>query len=54
MSARELKAEVEETNNRVKQEHLENQEPSRNYLGDALPTESKQQMEEMTKGKRER
>ncbi|MDF2672350.1 MAG: small GTP-binding protein [Clostridiales bacterium] len=50
MSARELKAEVEMINDRTKREHLEMQEPSRNYLGDALPTESKQQMEEMAKG----
>ncbi len=49
MSARELKAEVEAANDRVKGEHQEMQEPRRNFLGDALSTESKQQMEEMAK-----
>lgn len=49
LSARELKAEVESTNLRVKQEHQEMHGLSRNYLGDALPPESKQQMEEITK-----
>lgn len=50
MSARELKAEVDATSDRIKQEHLDRQEPSRNFLGDALSIESKQQMEEMRKG----
>lgn len=54
MSARELKVEVEATNDRLRQEHLENHEPGRNYLGDALPEESRQQMEDMRKGEGER
>jgi predicted RNA-binding protein with PIN domain len=49
MSARELKAEVDTTIERVRQEHQEMQGSSKSYLGDALPDESKQQMEEMTK-----
>lgn len=53
MSARELKDEVEATNNRVKQEYQETQVLSPNYLGDTLPAKSKQQMEEMGKGKGE-
>ena len=49
LSARELKAEVEEANERVKREHQEMQGSSRNYLSDALSLESKQHMEEMMK-----
>lgn len=49
MSARELKAEVEATNLKVKQTHEEIQGLSRSYLGDALSTELKLQMEEMRK-----
>lgn len=51
MSARELKVEVEAANDRIKQEHLGTQDAGRNYLGDVLPEESKQQMEEMAKRK---
>lgn len=51
MSARELKDEVEAAYDRVKREHQETQVPTWNYLGDTLPAKSKQQMEEMAKGK---
>lgn len=53
ISARELKDDVDMANDRVRREHQESQEPSRNFLADALPEESKQQMEEMAKGKKE-
>lgn len=49
MSARDLKAEVEATYDKIRREHLDMQEPDWNYLGDTLPEKSKQQMEEMTK-----
>jgi predicted RNA-binding protein with PIN domain len=49
LSARELKAEVDETNERAGREHKEKHESGRLYLGDALSEESKQQIEEMTK-----
>ncbi|HYE83189.1 MAG TPA: translation factor GTPase family protein [Clostridia bacterium] len=49
LSARELKAEIEEANKRIRQEYLEIQERDRNYLADALPAEAKQQLEVFTK-----
>ncbi len=50
LSARELKAEIEETNERIRNEHLKMQGTNRNYLGDTLSPASKQQMEELIKG----
>jgi predicted RNA-binding protein with PIN domain len=44
LSARELKAEIEEANRRMWQEYQEIKERDRNYLIDALPTVAKQQM----------
>lgn len=49
LSARELKEEVEAVEERVRQEYLEPQGRSRNYLLDTLKPEAKQQMEEMMK-----
>jgi ribosomal protection tetracycline resistance protein len=49
LSARELKAEIEAANGRMRQEYLEIQERDRNYLIDALPTVAKQQMEILIK-----
>jgi ribosomal protection tetracycline resistance protein len=49
LSARELKIEVEKTNEKTMQEHQKTQGVNRNYLGDTLSTESKQQMEEHIK-----
>jgi len=49
LSARELKAEIEGANERVKQEYHEIQGRDRNYLIDALSPELKQQMEELIK-----
>jgi small GTP-binding protein len=45
LSARELKAEVEEADRRIRQEYQKIQEGNRNYLIDALTEASKQQME---------
>lgn len=53
MSARELKAEVDATNDRIRQEQMENRQLVRNYLEDALSPESRQQMEKMTKRKKD-
>ncbi len=47
LSARELKAEIEEANERIKQEYPEMQGRGRNYLIDALSPDVKQQMEEL-------
>ncbi|MBR0599331.1 translation factor GTPase family protein [Sinanaerobacter chloroacetimidivorans] len=47
LSARELKEEIEEANERIRQEYLEMQGIDRNYLIDALSPEAKQQMEEL-------
>jgi len=49
LSARELKIAIEETNEKIKQEHLKAQEINRSYLGEALDKETKQQMKEMTR-----
>lgn len=45
LSARELKAEIEEANRRLRQEYQEMQATARNHLIDALPPEAKQKME---------
>jgi len=50
LSARELKAEMEEANKRIKQEYSEMQGRGCNYLIDALSTDVKQQLERMVKG----
>ncbi len=47
LSARELKAEIERANERMKQEFREQQGRDRNYLMDALSPEAKQQMKEV-------
>jgi len=47
LSARELKAEIDEANERIKQEYQEMQGKDRNYLIDALSPEEKRQMEEL-------
>lgn len=49
LSARELKAEIDRANERIKQEHQEMRGGNRNYLIDALSPEAKQQMEELVK-----
>jgi predicted RNA-binding protein with PIN domain len=49
LSARELKADIEEANRRMRQEYQEIQEKDRNYLIDSLSTEAKQQMEVLIK-----
>jgi len=49
LSARELKAEIEETNERIRQENQKMQEINKNYLGDTIPQASKQQMAEIIK-----
>jgi len=49
LSARELKAEVEEANSRMKQEYRELQGRDRNYLADTLTHTEKQQMEKIIK-----
>lgn len=49
LSARELKAEIDGANERMKQEYQGIQGKDRNYLIDALSPEAKQQMEELTK-----
>lgn len=48
LSARELLAEVEEANRRMRQEYQEMQEKDRNYLIDALSDEAKQKMQIMS------
>lgn len=47
LSARELKAEIEDANRKMHQEYEENQIKKRNYLLDALSPAAKKQMEEM-------
>ncbi len=49
MSARELKAEIERVNDGIMQAYQEKQAALRNYLQDALPVETKQQIEEFLK-----
>jgi predicted RNA-binding protein with PIN domain len=49
LSARGLKIEVEETNNRIRQDHLKTQGINRNYLSETLSPDSKQQMKELIK-----
>ncbi len=49
LSARELKAEIEEANRRMMQQYQETRERDRNYLIDALPAVAKQQMEVLIK-----
>lgn len=49
LSARELKAEIDGTNERVKQQYQEVWGKGRNYLVDALSPEEKQRVEEMIK-----
>jgi small GTP-binding protein len=56
LSARELKVEIDMANERVKQEYQEkkeNQGRDRNYLGDALSPEAKQQLGELIKKENE-
>jgi ribosomal protection tetracycline resistance protein len=47
LSARELKLEIDETNERIRQEYRKLQAANHNYLSDTLSTDSKQQMEEL-------
>ena len=47
LSARELKVEIEAANERLRQEYREMQGKERTYLGDALPPEVKQRLEEL-------
>lgn len=49
MSARELKVEIERVNDEVMQVYEESQVPARNYVKDALPAETRQQMDEFLK-----
>lgn len=49
LSARELKAEIEASNERMKQEFKERNRRKPNFLADALSQESKQQMEDLIK-----
>ena len=49
LSARELKTEIEEANERMMQEYREMQGKDPNYLIDALPPKTKHQMEELIK-----
>lgn len=49
LSARDLKTEMEEANERIKQEYRERQQGERNYLIDSLPIEVKKQLKEMMK-----
>lgn len=51
LSARELKEEIERANKTIMQLYQEKQLMERNYLIDALPIETKQQMEELLKEK---
>ncbi|MEL7656102.1 MAG: NYN domain-containing protein, partial [Bacillota bacterium] len=54
LSARELKAEIEEANERIMQEYQTIQGRDRNYLIDALSPEEKQQMEKLIKKENEK
>jgi len=47
LSARELKAELEAANERIKQEYHKMNKIDRNYLGDALSTKAKRHMEDL-------
>jgi predicted RNA-binding protein with PIN domain len=49
LSARELKADIDSANVKIKQQHQEMQGGSRNYLINALSPEAKQQMEDLIK-----
>ncbi len=49
LSARELKEEVISADRKIMQAYHEKQQPERNYLGDTLSDEKKQQIEEITK-----
>lgn len=49
LSARELKADIEEANERIKQEYWEIRGRDRNYLADVLSPEVRRQMEEAVK-----
>jgi ribosomal protection tetracycline resistance protein len=49
LSARELKIEIDETNERIRKEYQNLHGINRNYLRDTLSTESKQQMEELVR-----
>lgn len=49
LSARELKAEVDRANERIKQEYKDMQGKKPNYLGDALPPEIKRLIDELIK-----
>jgi ribosomal protection tetracycline resistance protein len=49
LSARELKAEIDEANKRIRQEYQGIQQRSRNYLVDALSPKEKRQMGELAK-----
>jgi ribosomal protection tetracycline resistance protein len=53
LSARELKIEIDETNERIRQEYQRMKGANRNYLSDTLSSESKQQMEELIKKEKE-
>lgn len=52
LSARELKAEIEEANRRLMQEYQKIAETDRNYLIDALPENIKQQIDELMEKER--
>ncbi len=49
LSARELKAEIQEADRRIREEQREIQGKNRNYLEDVLSTEAKQMMEKLIK-----
>lgn len=51
LSARELKLEIEKTNERIREEYEKLQKVNRNYLGDTLSTISKQEIQELVKEK---
>jgi predicted RNA-binding protein with PIN domain len=54
LSARELKEEIERTNERVIQAYQEKQAVEHNYLKDALSVETKQQMDELFKEEKDK
>jgi predicted RNA-binding protein with PIN domain len=54
LSARELKAEIEASNERIKQEFEERNQKKPNFLADALSQESKQQIEDLIKKEKNR
>ncbi len=49
ISARDLKEELISADRKIMQAYHEKQQPGRNYIGDVLPDEKKQQIEEITK-----